>query len=394
MKKVLIILVLALFIVSIFPTNIFAQGDSVSGEDFDPNRDLRKKVLVRTTTINDEGREVEIRTRTDTRNRKIDERRTFLDEDGNKVTIRTRTRDGRVTKSIRVKGAKVNTRLEIREDVREGKTRLRVKLSTGTEKDIKSPDDALEIALEKLGAVSSEFEFDLEEFDGRAVFIAKSKQKGRIFGIFKTVIEQAIAFDAETGEPLEIEGRTKRGPWWKWTLTGRNKVTICHNTEDSDNPQTITVGPRAVRAHVANHEDTIGPCEERELICGDDIIVDPEVCDGNSQACTTASGEAGIEPCNAACDGFDTCVLENICGNNILDEGETCDGSSQECTTAEGYSGTEACNLTCDGFDPCITEESCGDGIVNGSEECDDGNEVDGDGCDSLCKSETTTPTS
>jgi len=43
------------------------------------------------------------------------------------------------------------------------------------------------------------------------------------------------------------------------------------------------------------------------------------------------------------------------------------------------------CNLTCDGWAPY-----CGDGILqsNYGEECDDGNNVSGDGCSSLCRTE------
>jgi cysteine-rich repeat protein len=39
----------------------------------------------------------------------------------------------------------------------------------------------------------------------------------------------------------------------------------------------------------------------------------------------------------------------------------------------------------CDGYTPeCV----CGDGAIHQGEQCDDGNTVDGDGCSSLCRSE------
>jgi uncharacterized membrane protein YgcG len=42
------------------------------------------------------------------------------------------------------------------------------------------------------------------------------------------------------------------------------KVTICHHTHSQKNPfVTITVSQNAVPAHVRNHGDTIGPCQQQ-----------------------------------------------------------------------------------------------------------------------------------
>ncbi|MCP5468831.1 MAG: DUF4215 domain-containing protein [Deltaproteobacteria bacterium] len=44
-----------------------------------------------------------------------------------------------------------------------------------------------------------------------------------------------------------------------------------------------------------------------------------------------------------------------------------------------------------DGCDIGAFQTICGDGVKSGNEECDDGNKVDGDGCDALCKVEAST---
>lgn len=44
----------------------------------------------------------------------------------------------------------------------------------------------------------------------------------------------------------------------KGKAKGKEKVTLCHNF-DQENPQTITVGGPAAKAHMA-HGDTAGPC--------------------------------------------------------------------------------------------------------------------------------------
>jgi hypothetical protein len=45
------------------------------------------------------------------------------------------------------------------------------------------------------------------------------------------------------------------------TSNGQPKVVICHHTGSTSNPEhTITVAEPAVQAHLANHQDTLGPC--------------------------------------------------------------------------------------------------------------------------------------
>jgi len=79
-----------------------------------------------------------------------------------------------------------------------------------------------------------------------------------------------------------------------------------------------------------------------------------------------------------------TSVVIYICGNGIIEGPEICDDGSNNGRYAYN-TGDRFCNLTCDGWAPY-----CGDGILqsNYGEECDDGNNVSGDGCDAVCKTE------
>ena len=62
-----------------------------------------------------------------------------------------------------------------------------------------------------------------------------------------------------------------------------------------------------------------------------------------------------------------------FCGDGTLDPAETCDDGNQ----VEG-----------DGCDSNCTLTGCGNGIVTAGEECDDGNTVNGDGCSSSCENQ------
>jgi len=83
-----------------------------------------------------------------------------------------------------------------------------------------------------------------------------------------------------------------------------------------------------------------------------------------------------------------TSVVIYICGNGIIEEPEICDDGSSNGRYAYN-TADKFCNLTCDGWAPY-----CGDGILqsNYGEECDDGNNVSGDGCDPVCKTEAPSP--
>ncbi|HPV22508.1 MAG TPA: hypothetical protein PK102_12820, partial [bacterium] len=51
--------------------------------------------------------------------------------------------------------------------------------------------------------------------------------------------------------------------------------------------------------------------------------------------------------------------VPSYCGNGVIEEGELCDGNSVECTTISSsyVSGTAYCNSVCNGYD----ETNCGE---------------------------------
>jgi len=99
-----------------------------------------------------------------------------------------------------------------------------------------------------------------------------------------------------------------------------------------------------------------------------------------------------------------TVACQPLCGDGIVDPSELCDDGDQQngdgcdtnCTpTACGngiVSGTEACDdgntAPGDGCRADCTVEVCGDGLTDPTEPCDDGNLVDGDCCSASCAAE------
>ena len=115
-------------------------------------------------------------------------------------------------------------------------------------------------------------------------------------------------------------------------------------------------------------------------LCGDGAVNSPYVLDGKAvnfqgihEICDNGAdnGKPG-NPCNSTCQ----IVATTFCGNGSLDPGEQCDdGVGNSDTTPD------ACRTNC-GF------ARCGDGIIDMAEQCDDGNIQSGDGCSTLCVSE------
>ncbi len=94
--------------------------------------------------------------------------------------------------------------------------------------------------------------------------------------------------------------------------------------------------------------------------------------------------ESGID-CGGSCPSL--CAPPIVCGDGKIEGVEVCDTNSQECII-NNYAGSQVCKTNCSGFMECISQGFCGDNIVNGPEICDDGNNVNNDGCSSLCKIE------
>lgn len=116
-----------------------------------------------------------------------------------------------------------------------------------------------------------------------------------------------------------------------------------------------------------------GTCEE---ICGDDLAVGNETCDGpdlRGEDCISVGQAAGVLACSTQCEwNFSNCVGGYVCGDGTEDPGEGCDDGN---TTA------------CDGCSSTCQPEVCGDLVQECAEVCDDGNTVSGDGCSADCLS-------
>ena len=81
-----------------------------------------------------------------------------------------------------------------------------------------------------------------------------------------------------------------------------------------------------------------------------------------------------IAPGCIVCDACENDCTLPVCGNGIKDVGEECDDGND----VDGDGCESDCTVT-------PGAPVCGNGIVEGDEECDDGNQRDGDGCESDC---------
>ena len=109
--------------------------------------------------------------------------------------------------------------------------------------------------------------------------------------------------------------------------------------------------------------------------CGDNIVQA-----GAGEQCDDGN-DVDTDSCNNMCQTVQTC------GDGMLDPGEACDeGMNGGLFTPSGFSSQRECAGTSESV-PCTF---CGDGVVQAAngEECDDGNDIDGDGCDSACADE------
>jgi cysteine-rich repeat protein len=147
-------------------------------------------------------------------------------------------------------------------------------------------------------------------------------------------------------------------------------------------------------------------------VCGDGNVQGEEACDdGNrvntdlcTNSCETARCGDGIVQQGEACDdgdeiADDACDAECTCGRFFtpMENGGQC-ADLNECLTDNGGCG-EPDIFVCENHDgraptcTCVDLEAvgpectrCGDGVLQDEETCDDGNRIDFDGCDSLCR--------
>ena len=124
----------------------------------------------------------------------------------------------------------------------------------------------------------------------------------------------------------------------------------------------------------------------REAYCGDAVVDTAETCDDGN-----ASGGDG---CTSSCEveeGWDCSAgsCAPVCGDDLAVGGETCDGTDlggETCVSIGQAAGELACNVLCEwDITGCTGTTECGDGVVEGDEACDDGNTEDCDGCRGDC---------
>ncbi len=162
--------------------------------------------------------------------------------------------------------------------------------------------------------------------------------------------------------------------------------------------------------------------------CGNDIVNTGESCDGMAEApgvdCTLPCRDMGsMDECTCCGDGFvqstsgetcdpfgspvgspgETCRMDcTYCGDGVLDAGEDCDdgneidgdGCNSLCQFVCGDGALNVPGETCDPPGSAVGSPGetcrmdctyCGDGVLDSGEDCDDGNEIDGDGCNAGC---------
>ncbi|MFO1434672.1 MAG: hypothetical protein U1F76_32080 [Candidatus Competibacteraceae bacterium] len=150
---------------------------------------------------------------------------------------------------------------------------------------------------------------------------------------------------------------------------GGLKVTLCHVPPgDPNNPQTLTVAPNAVQAHLKNHpNDHLGACCQADSQCNDADPCTTDTCT-NAGACvhapvTCTSGDACNDdvciPSEGGCVAVPkpqgtVCDDENACtGTDVCDGAGQCGGAAiagcclndAACNDNNACS-TDVCNLT------------------------------------------------
>ncbi|MBI4517044.1 MAG: hypothetical protein HY699_14645 [Deltaproteobacteria bacterium] len=138
-----------------------------------------------------------------------------------------------------------------------------------------------------------------------------------------------------------------------------------------------------------------------------------DTCTGSSTACPADLKQPAATPCSSdgnvctsdQCDGVGTCTHDPgnaglVCGAaGTCEIAPTCTGTSAACpppALANAGSGCDdgsqcTVNDQCTAGGQCVGTplgNCCGDGVLSTGEQCDDGNNTDGDGCNSTCRYE------
>jgi len=142
---------------------------------------------------------------------------------------------------------------------------------------------------------------------------------------------------------------------------GEKKVTVCHLPPGNPaNPQTISVGEAAVRAHLA-HGDQVGACAAGcPASCDDGNLCTSDSCGADGQCVhSTVSCDDGVVCTGDVCDPDVGCL-------RVPNDGLVCNDGN-DCTSADQCAGTE-CRGTaiagcCFGAADCEDGEPCTDDV-------------------------------
>ena len=210
---------------------------------------------------------------------------------------------------------------------------------------------------------------------------------------------QAEVHGYETNENCTDSGSlsSSHHPSDDQTFEVTDKVNVCHKTNSGANPWVVQeVNANQLQSHLDNGDFLYeGPLKDNghpdqkaaddwcnaniPTSCGDSIVQEGEQCDlgtGNGTSCNPAYG-LNCQSCSSTCQN----VTETgpFCGDNVKNGTEQCDG-------AAGVGEHQSCDDQC----TLVDLPYCGNGTPDQeTEACDDGNNLDGDGCSSICTPET-----
>ena len=215
---------------------------NIEDEEDDENEENESSVRERTREIRREGNcTIKIERKISIEDGKSVEtfKRKMVCDDGTrtevKIRIENRTEDGRFRERIRyeIRGREIEVETEdginLSEETNGTEYRLRARFR-GNVTDIKiMPDQASEIALERLRALNFTVELrqSVHKNVPRVVYNIETNKHGRFLGVFKLSLKVEGEVDPETGEFIGISK-----PWWAFLVSGEdsdqteNEITI------------------------------------------------------------------------------------------------------------------------------------------------------------------------
>ena len=114
------------------------------------------------------------------------------------------------------------------------------------------------------------------------------------------------------------------------------------------------------------------------VVCGNGVVEAGEVCD------TGITSGAGA--CPASCDDQEACTTDT------LHMAGTCEATCSHTPITAPANGDGCCPPGANANNDNDCAPVCGNGVVEGSEQCDDGNQVDTDACNNMCRLNATPP--